>query len=73
MRRRVEPGGRDDLAGGVVDEVQVAVDPVRVERDPVAVVDVADGLRTVTVAFVSEPLAGQATIQFLRDNETFVS
>ena len=29
---RVEPGGRADLAGGVVGEVRVAVDPVRVER-----------------------------------------
>lgn len=42
-------------------------------RTQIDSIDVADGLRTVTVAFVSEPLAGQAVVQFLRDNETFVS
>jgi len=42
-------------------------------RTQIDSVDVTDGLRTVTVAFISEPLAGAATIQFLRDNETFVS
>jgi len=42
-------------------------------RTQIDSIDIADGLRTVTVAFVGEPLAGQATVQFLRDNETFVS
>lgn len=42
-------------------------------RTQIDSIDVADGLRTVTVAFIGEPLAGQATVQFLRDNETFVS
>lgn len=42
-------------------------------RTQIDSIDVADGLRTVAVQFVSEPLPGQATIQFLQDNETFVS
>ena len=42
-------------------------------RTQVNSVDVADGIRTVSVLFISEPLAGQAVIQFLTDNETFVS
>lgn len=42
-------------------------------RTQIDSIDVADGLRTVTVAFISEPLAGQASVQFLYDNETYVS
>lgn len=42
-------------------------------RTQVDSVDIADGLRTVTVMFVGEPAAGDAVIQFLTDNETFVS
>lgn len=36
-------------------------------------VDIADGLRTVAVQFIGEPAAGDGVIQFLQDNETFVS
>jgi len=42
-------------------------------RTQIDSVDIADGLRTVAIQFVGEPLAGQGVIQFLQDNETFVS
>ena len=42
-------------------------------RTQVDSVDIGDGLRTVAVQFVGEPLSGKAVIQFLQDNETFVS
>lgn len=42
-------------------------------RTQIESVDVADGLRTVSVQFIGEPQAGQAVIQFLTDDETFVS
>lgn len=42
-------------------------------RTQVDSIDVADGLRTVSVQFIGEPLAGKAVAQFLQDNETFVS
>lgn len=42
-------------------------------RTQVDSVDVADGLRKVSVQFVGEPLSGKGVVQFLQDNETFVS
>jgi hypothetical protein len=36
-------------------------------------VDIGDGLRTVSVQFIGEPLAGKGALQFLQDNEVFVS
>lgn len=42
-------------------------------RTQIDSVDVADGLRTVAVQFIGEPASGDAVIQFLTDNETFVS
>lgn len=42
-------------------------------RTQIDSIDVADGLRTVAVLFIGEPQAGDATVQFLQDNETFVS
>jgi hypothetical protein len=42
-------------------------------RTQIDSIDIADGLRTVAVMFVGEPLSGDAVVQFLRDNETFVS
>jgi hypothetical protein len=42
-------------------------------RTQVDSVDVADGLRTIAVQFIGEPLSGKAVIQFLQDDETFVS
>ena len=42
-------------------------------RTRVESIDISDGLRTVAVMFIGEPLPGQAVVQFLRDNETFVS
>lgn len=42
-------------------------------RTQIDSVDIADGLRTVTVMFIGEPASGDASIQFLTDNETFVS
>jgi hypothetical protein len=42
-------------------------------RTEIESVDVANGLRTVAVKFIGEPTTGQAVIQFLTDNETFVS
>lgn len=42
-------------------------------RTQIDSIDIADGLRTVAVMFISEPQAGDAVVQFLQDNETFVS
>jgi hypothetical protein len=42
-------------------------------RTQVDSVDIGDGLRTVAVKFIGEPVAGTGVIQFLQDNETFVS
>ena len=42
-------------------------------RTQVDSVDITDGLRTITIMFVGEPQAGDGVIQFLTDNETFVS
>lgn len=42
-------------------------------RTQVDSIDIADGLRTVAVMFVGEPQSGAALVQFLQDNETFVS
>ena len=42
-------------------------------RTQIDSIDVADGLRTVAVVFVGEPQSGDAVVQFLQDNETFVS
>lgn len=42
-------------------------------RTQVDSIDISDGLRIVTVMFVGEPTDGGAVIQFLRDDETFVS
>lgn len=42
-------------------------------RTQVDSIDISDGLRIVTVMFVGEPKDGGAVIQFLRDDETFVS
>lgn len=42
-------------------------------RTQIDSIDVSDGLRTVAVMFISEPQAGDAVVQFLQDNETFVS
>lgn len=42
-------------------------------RTQVDSVDLGDGLRTVAIQFIGEPAAGDAVIQFLADNESFVS
>lgn len=42
-------------------------------RTQIDSVDVADGLRKVAVQFIGEPASGAAVIQFLQDDETFVS
>jgi hypothetical protein len=42
-------------------------------RTQVDSIDIGDGLRTVAVQFIGEPEAGQAVVQFLQDDETFVS
>lgn len=42
-------------------------------RTQVDSIDIGDGLRTVAVQFIGEPVSGQAVVQFLQDNETFVS
>lgn len=42
-------------------------------RTQVDSIDVADGLRKVVVKFIGEPASGDAVIQFLADNETYVS
>lgn len=42
-------------------------------RTQIDSIDIGDGLRTVAVKFIGEPLTGDAVIQFLQDNETYVS
>lgn len=42
-------------------------------RTQIDSIDVSDGLRTVAVLFIGEPQAGDAVVQFVQDNETFVS
>lgn len=42
-------------------------------RTQIDSIDVADGLRTVAVQFIGEPSTGEAVVQFLQDDETFVS
>lgn len=42
-------------------------------RTQIDAVDIADGLRTVSVSFVGEPTGNGAAVQFLRDNESYVS
>lgn len=42
-------------------------------RTEVDSVDIGDGLRKVAIKFVGEPLSGKGVVQFLQDNETFVS
>lgn len=42
-------------------------------RTQVDSIDISDGLRTVSVQFIGEPAAGQAVVQFLQDDEIFVS
>ncbi|MEI7632353.1 MAG: hypothetical protein WCJ60_03450 [bacterium] len=42
-------------------------------RTQIDSIDMSNGLRTVVVKFIGEPLTGDAVIQFLQDNETFVS
>ena len=42
-------------------------------RTQVDSIDIGDGLRTVAVQFVGEPASGHAVVQFLQDDETFVS
>ena len=42
-------------------------------RTQVDSIDIGDGLRTVAVMFIGEPNSGQAVMQLLQDNETFVS
>ena len=42
-------------------------------RTKVDSIDIGDGIRRVSVQFIGEPLQGHGSIQFLVDNETFVS
>lgn len=42
-------------------------------RTQIDSIDIGDGLRTVAVMFIGEPAAGEAVVQFLQDDETFVS
>lgn len=42
-------------------------------RTQVESIDIGDGLRTVAVQFIGEPQSGQGVVQFLQDDETFVS
>jgi hypothetical protein len=42
-------------------------------RTQIDSIDIGDGLRTVAVMFIGEPQSGDAVVQFLQDNETFVS
>lgn len=42
-------------------------------RTQIDSIDIGDGLRTIAVQFVGEPETGDAVVQFLQDNETFVS
>lgn len=42
-------------------------------RTQIDSIDIGDGLRTIAVQFIGEPTSGSACVQFLQDNETFVS
>lgn len=42
-------------------------------RTQIDSIDIGDGLRTVAVKFIGEPQTGDAVIQFLQDDETYVS
>lgn len=42
-------------------------------RTQVDSIDIGDGLRTVAIMFIGEPASGQAVVQFLQQNESFVS
>ena len=42
-------------------------------RTEIESIDIGDGLRTVAVKFIGEPASGQGVVQFLTDDETFVS
>lgn len=42
-------------------------------RTEVESIDIGDGLRTVAIKFIGEPQAGEGVVQFLHDDETFVS
>lgn len=42
-------------------------------RTQIDSIDIGDGLRTVAVMFIGEPASGEAVVQFLQDDETFVS
>ena len=42
-------------------------------RTQIDSIDIGDGLRTIAVQFIGEPVNGQAVIQLLQDNEIFVS
>lgn len=42
-------------------------------RTQVDSIDIGDGLRTVAVQFIGEPNAGEGVVQFLQDDEVFVS
>lgn len=42
-------------------------------RTEIESIDIGDGLRTITVKFIGEPAATEAVVQFLQDDETFVS
>lgn len=42
-------------------------------RTEVESIDIGDGLRTVAVKFIGEPAANEGVVQFLTDDETFVS
>ncbi|MCA9340787.1 MAG: hypothetical protein KDA17_07770, partial [Candidatus Saccharibacteria bacterium] len=42
-------------------------------RTQIESIDVSDGIRTVAVQFIGEPASGEAVVQFLADDETFVS
>ncbi len=42
-------------------------------RTQVDSIDMADGLRTVAIQFINEPLAGTGLVQFLQKGESFVS
>lgn len=42
-------------------------------RTQVDSIDIGDGLRTIAVQFVGEPINGAAVVQLLQDDETFVS
>ena len=42
-------------------------------RTQIDSIDIGDGLRTIAVQFIGEPDTGDAVVQLLQDNETFVS